>query len=92
MKRFYIGQKRLESEAPKQTIFTIAYVGNLGRLYDFDTLLDVLAEETLCNKVQLYVIGKGNREEWLVAELRRRKLHYRHSRTRRRRISPLVCR
>jgi glycosyltransferase involved in cell wall biosynthesis len=77
VKRFYIGQKRLESEAPKQTIFTIAYVGNLGRLYDFDTLLDVLAEETLCNKVQLYVIGKGNREEWLVAELRRRKLHYR---------------
>jgi glycosyltransferase involved in cell wall biosynthesis len=76
VKRFYIGQKRLESEVPKQPIFTIAYVGNLGRLYDFDTLLDVLAEETLRNKVQLYVIGTGNREEWLVAELRRRKLHY----------------
>ena len=77
VKRFYIGQKRLESEVPKQPIFTIAYVGNLGRLYDFDTLLDVLAEETLRNKVQLYVIGKGDRQEWLVAELRRRKIHYR---------------
>jgi len=77
VKRFYIGQERLESEVPKQRIFTIAYVGNLGRLYDFDTLLDVLAEETLRNKVQLYVIGKGDRQEWLLGELERRKLHYR---------------
>jgi glycosyltransferase involved in cell wall biosynthesis len=77
VKRFYIGQGRLESDVPKQRIFTIAYVGNLGRLYDFDTLLDVLAEETLRNKVQLYVIGKGDRQEWLLWELERRKLQYR---------------
>jgi glycosyltransferase involved in cell wall biosynthesis len=77
VKRFYIGQERLQSEVPKQSIFTIAYVGNLGRLYDFDTLLDVVAEERFRNLVQLYVIGKGDREEWLIKELKRRVLHYR---------------
>src|ERR1035438_8762839 len=53
VRRFYIGHERLISETLKQPIFTIAYVGNLGRLYDFDTLLDVLAEEALRKKVQL---------------------------------------
>jgi glycosyltransferase involved in cell wall biosynthesis len=77
VKRFYIGQKRLQSEAPKQPLFTIAYVGNLGRLYDFDTLLDVVAEERFRDRVQLYVVGKGDREEWLLRELERRVPNYR---------------
>ncbi len=76
VRRFYIGHERLISETLKQPIFTIAYVGNLGRLYDFDTLLDVLAEEVLRKKVQLYVIGKGDRQAWLIGEMGRRKLHY----------------
>jgi glycosyltransferase involved in cell wall biosynthesis len=77
VKRFYIGQKRLQSEVPKQPIFTIAYVGNLGRLYDFDTLLDVVADERLRDRAQLYVVGKGDREEWFLKELERRVPHYR---------------
>jgi len=76
VKRFYIGHERLISAAPKQPIFTIAYVGNLGRLYDFETLLDVLAEKILRDKVQLYVIGNGDRQEWLVGEMGRRKLYH----------------
>jgi glycosyltransferase involved in cell wall biosynthesis len=76
VKRFYIGHERLESYVPKQSIFTIAYVGNLGRLYDFDALLDVLADDKLRDKVQLYVIGRGDREEWLLGELKRRMLRY----------------
>ena len=32
VKRFYIGHERLISAAPKQPIFTIAYVGNLARI------------------------------------------------------------
>jgi glycosyltransferase involved in cell wall biosynthesis len=77
VKRFYIGHERLVSVAPKQSIFTVAYVGNLGHLYDFDTLLDVLAEAKLRNHVQLFVIGQGDRQEWLVGELERRMLRYR---------------
>jgi glycosyltransferase involved in cell wall biosynthesis len=77
VQRFYIGHERLVSAVPKQPIFTIAYVGNLGCLYDFDTLLDVLAEATMRNHVQLFVIGQGDRQEWIVGELERRKLRYR---------------
>jgi glycosyltransferase involved in cell wall biosynthesis len=78
VKRFYIGQGRLDSSVPKQPIFTVAYVGNLGRLYDFDTLLDVLAEAKLRNHVQLFVIGQGDRQEWLIDELGQRKIRYRY--------------
>jgi glycosyltransferase involved in cell wall biosynthesis len=78
VKRFYIGHERLVSAAPKQPIFTVAYVGNLGLLYDFDTLLDVLAEVKLRNHVQLFIIGQGDRQEWLIDELGRRKIRYRY--------------
>jgi len=78
VKRFYIGHERLISGALKQPVFTIAYVGNLGHLYDFDTLLSVLAEAELRNQVQLFVIGKGDRQEWLIDELERRKIRYRY--------------
>ncbi len=77
MKRFYIGHERLLSAAPKQPVFTIAYVGNLGRLYDFETLLDVLSTDELRATAQLFVIGSGDRQEWLIAELERRNIRYR---------------
>ena len=75
-KRFYIGHDRLSSTAPKQPIFTIAYVGNLGHLYDFDTLVDVLFEDELRASIQLFVIGKGDRQEWLLSELRLRGIRH----------------
>jgi glycosyltransferase involved in cell wall biosynthesis len=58
-------------------MFTIVYVGNLGRLYDFHTLVDVIDDDKLRGTVQLYVIGRGDREEWLLEELKRRMLNYR---------------
>jgi glycosyltransferase involved in cell wall biosynthesis len=77
VKRFYIGHNRLGVSTEKQPIFTVAYVGNLGRLYDFETLLDVLAEAELRDTVQFFLIGGGDRQEWLIGELERRKLQYR---------------
>jgi glycosyltransferase involved in cell wall biosynthesis len=76
VKRFYIGHDRLVSAVPKQPIFTVAYLGNLGQLYDFETLLDVLTDDKLRNQVQLFVIGEGGRQEWLISELGRRKIQY----------------
>jgi glycosyltransferase involved in cell wall biosynthesis len=61
----------------KQPIFTIVYVGNLGRLYDFETLLDVLEEDELRDCVQLFVIGRGDKQDWLIEELEARKLRHR---------------
>jgi glycosyltransferase involved in cell wall biosynthesis len=77
VKRFYIGHVRLDSSGFKQPVFTIVYVGNLGRLYDFDTLLEVLSEDSLREKMQLFIVGKGEREEWLIQELQRRGIRHR---------------
>lgn len=77
VKRFYIGNKLLSSTVAKQTVFTIAYVGNIGRLYDFDTLVDVLSEDGIREHTQLFIVGKGDREEWLIRELEQRKILYR---------------
>ena len=76
VRRFYIGHDQLISAAPKQPVFTIAYVGNLGRLYDFDTLLDVLEQVEIRGNVQLFVIGQGDRQDWLLRELDRRMIRY----------------
>jgi hypothetical protein len=77
-KRFYIGHEALVSKVPKQSIFTVAYLGNLGRLYDFETLLDVLAEPELREQMQLFIIGEGDRQRWLVGQLEERNIRYRY--------------
>jgi glycosyltransferase involved in cell wall biosynthesis len=38
--------------------------------------LDVLTDDKLRNQVQLFVIGEGDRQKWLISELERRKIHY----------------
>lgn len=78
LRRFYIGQRQLRSTFLKQPIFTVAYVGNFGHLYDFDTLLDVLSEPELGERMQLYLIGDGDRREWLLTELERRKIRHKY--------------
>jgi glycosyltransferase involved in cell wall biosynthesis len=78
IRRFYIGQERLASRVAKQPVFTIAYVGNIGRLYDFETLLEALQEDGLRERMQLFVIGKGDRQNWLLAELEGRRIQHRY--------------
>ncbi|HEY2545238.1 MAG TPA: hypothetical protein VGI46_04150 [Candidatus Acidoferrum sp.] len=77
-KRIYIGHEALVSKVPKQSIFTIAYVGNLGWLYDFETLLEVLAEPGLREQTQLFVVGEGDRQQWLVSQLEEKNIRYRY--------------
>ncbi len=75
--QFYIGHDSLNYSVPKEPLFTLAYVGNLGHLYDFETLLDVLSEEDLIGRMQLFVIGVGDRQDWLLHELSRRDIPHR---------------
>lgn len=78
MQRFYIGQDLLKCSPPKQPIFTLAFVGNLGHVYDFETLLDVLAEDDVRQSVQLFLIGEGDRREWLLAQLTKRDIRHKY--------------
>ncbi len=76
-RRFYLGEVCLRREVPKENILTIAYSGNLGRLYDFETLLDVLTEVEL-RSVQVFIVGDGDRREWFLSELNRRGVIHRY--------------
>lgn len=77
LRRFYIGGQRLSAPAPKQPLFTLAYVGNLGRLYDFETLLDALESRELRNTMQVFIVGAGDRRDWLLTELKCRQIRHR---------------
>jgi hypothetical protein len=75
-RRFYLSEVNLKADVPKEDTLTIAYSGNLGHLYDFETILEVLSEER--GSVQLFIIGDGDRREWLLKELKRRGLPHRY--------------
>jgi len=74
-RRFYIGAKRLPRMNRKiDQPLTMVYVGNIGRLYDFNTLLAALV--ACQNKIRLFIIGDGDRKDWLVQELERLNVDY----------------
>ena len=71
--RIYIGAKRLPHKAARLAgRLTIAYIGNIGHLYDFETLLTAM--QAFQDEVQFFVIGDGDRKDWLLGELNRRNL------------------
>jgi len=77
IKRFYIGHSPFPSRPVfKEKRFTIVYLGNIGRLYDFETLLEALSADELREKSQLFVIGDGDRRLWLLKELRKRAIFF----------------
>jgi hypothetical protein len=76
-RRFYLGEVNLLCDVPKNDVLTIAYSGSLGRLYDFETLLDVMTEAEH-GSVQLFIVGDGDRRDWLLSQLQRRGLSYKY--------------
>jgi hypothetical protein len=48
---------------------SIAYLGNIGAIYDFDGLVRILNEVAKVRKVKLHIIGLGPLKEWLVETL-----------------------
>lgn len=76
---FYIGHRALpRSTVPQEEMLTISYVGNIGHLYDFKTLIDVLSLKEFKERVQLFVIGAGDRKDWLLDELKRRRIWHQY--------------
>lgn len=76
-RRFYLGEVGLHRDVPKNETLTIVYIGNIGRLYDFETLLEALGGIKSCT-VQLFVIGEGDRREWLISQLSRRGIAHKY--------------
>jgi glycosyltransferase involved in cell wall biosynthesis len=75
--RFYIGYTRLTRRTkPAEGPLTVVYIGNIGHLYDFETLLAALA--AFPDKTRFYLIGNGDRKEWLLKELEILKIEHRY--------------
>lgn len=76
-RRFYLGEVDLLCDVPKSDTLTVAYSGNLGRLYDFETLLDIMTDAER-GSVQLFIVGDGDRRDWLLTELQQRGISYKY--------------
>lgn len=75
-KRFYIGSTRLpRANREPDDRLTIAYVGNIGYLYDFETLVSAVGASKL--RPRLVLVGEGDRRRWLLRKLERAKIEYR---------------
>jgi len=79
-RRFYIGHPALPVGGTARVGGRrgLAYVGNIGQLYDFETLLDALSRPGLRDGWELHVVGLGDRDAWLRAELARRGIAHVH--------------
>ena len=60
----------------RENIFTIMFAGNIGKAQDFESLLK--AAEYLVNnyfiKFRIIIIGEGSEKEWLIKEVKEKKL------------------
>ena len=79
-RRFYPGDAVLPTGGarPSPGPRRIAYVGNVGHLYDFEPLLDVLSRPAQRGRWALDVVGRGDRDDWLRGELTRRDIPHTH--------------
>lgn len=58
----------------KTSQLTILYIGNIGSLYDFQTLLHAL--NATHKTIKLHIIGEGDRKQWLLQELDAKKIDF----------------
>lgn len=54
--------------------FSIAYLGNIGNIYDFSSLVYILDTLQKVREVSLHIIGKGDLEKWLINELNKKSI------------------
>ncbi|GFO69226.1 hypothetical protein GMLC_28050 [Geomonas limicola] len=57
-------------------LLTLAYIGNIGHVYDFETLLDVMIEKK--GSMRLFIVGDGDRREWLITRLQEHQLPHKY--------------
>lgn len=52
----------------------ILYIGNIGTLYDFETLVDAIHLSAL--DITVHIVGDGDRRQYLLAEFEKKKVKY----------------
>lgn len=51
-------------------IISIGYIGNIGTIYDFESLIKVLYKVSKVRDIELRILGDGDLKEWLMSSLR----------------------
>ena len=51
-------------------VFSIIYLGNIGNIYDFESLLRIIKGVEKTRPVMLHIIGLGPKRSWLLKKLK----------------------
>lgn len=72
--------KKFESAHPVMNkiddVFSIIYLGNIGNIYDFESLLRIIKGVEKTRPVNLHIIGWGPKRSWLLAKLKSLNITY----------------
>lgn len=63
-------------EVRRSSEFSIAYLGNIGYIYDFESLFEILIEISKSKECHLHVIGDGPRKKWFFEKLIAKNIKY----------------
>lgn len=56
--------------------FSLAYLGNIGNIYDFNSLLKILDVIGKSRKCHLHIIGDGPKKKWFFSNLKKMNINY----------------
>jgi len=62
----------------KSDVISFCYIGNIGEIYDFDSLLYILSQTMENKRVFLNIIGEGNKKEWLIQSIENNCIPYKY--------------
>lgn len=72
--------KKFQTETPIfddiSEVLSIVYLGNIGNIYDFTSLLDIITGVRKKRKVVLHILGLGPLKDWLFDNLNSLKIDY----------------
>ncbi|MBF12728.1 MAG: hypothetical protein CMC63_11220 [Flavobacteriaceae bacterium] len=72
--------KKIQSDTPAFTglseEISIAYLGNIGFIYDFDSLFEIMLGIQKKRRVTLHIIGSGPNRNWFFNQLKNKNLEF----------------
>jgi len=57
---------------------SFAFLGNIGHIYDFDSLFKILLGIQKKKKIMLHIVGAGPKEKWLIRKLEDKNIPYKN--------------
>lgn len=67
-------KNKVQNLAPCNRVNRILYIGNIGALYDFESLIFALSN--LSQLITVDIVGDGDRRDWLLKELESNQIPY----------------